>query len=484
MRFTIKYKLFLTLLLTTIVVVASMVFLVKWSFERGFLEYVNRVEQEMHNNLVTNLADAYKGKGSWDFLKEDPRQWKDIHRSSIPIPALGEGREEARQQFRPRQRAEKDGPESLSNRPHRKPPFGKRRGGRDCLLDENKIAITRCRSPESEMKLKNIVVDEQIVGYLAISPRKKLSERHDLQFSQQQHRFLLILGFCIVLISAVVAFPVSRQLVKPINKLTGATRKLAAGEYQSRVNVGSSDELGDLSRDFNTLAMTLENNEQARQQWIADISHELRTPLSVLRAEIEALQDGVRQMTPERLNSLHSEVMNLNRLVNDLYELSMSDIGALNYQKQLIDVSETLNKTLESHQDEFDSKNITVAFEPDSKPRQINADPERLQQLFSNLLINTLRYTDAGGKLEIKLDRDKSRVLIIFEDSAPGVPDDDIPHLFERLYRVESSRNRETGGTGLGLAICKNIVEAHEGNIVAETSTLGGLKITIDLPVV
>ena len=220
------------------------------------------------------------------------------------------------------------------------------------------------------------------------------------------------------------------------------------------------------------------------QQWIADISHELRTPLSVLRAEIEALQDGVRQMTPERLNSLHSEVMNLNRLVNDLYELSMSDIGALNYQKQLIDVSETLNKTLESHQDEFDSKNITVAFEPDSKPRQINADPERLQQLFSNLLINTLRYTDAGGKLEIKLDRDKSRVLIIFEDSAPGVPDDDIPHLFERLYRVESSRNRETGGTGLGLAICKNIVEAHEGNIVAETSTLGGLKITIDLPVV
>jgi two-component system, OmpR family, sensor histidine kinase BaeS len=484
MRFTIKYKLFLTLLLTTIVVVASMVFLVKWSFERGFLEYVNRVEEEMHNNLVTNLADAYKGNSSWDFLKENPRQWREIHRSSIPIPALTEAREEAHQQFRPHQRAEKGPSEPSSSRQHRKPPFGKRRGGRDCLLDKNKQAITRCRSLESEMKLTDIVVDGQTVGYLAISPRKKLSERHDLQFSQRQHRFLLILGFCMVLISAVVAFPVSRQLVKPINILTEATRKLAAGKYQSRVNVNSSDELGNLSRDFNSLAMTLENNEKARQQWIADISHELRTPLSVLRGEIEALQDGVREMTPDRLNSLHSEVMNLNRLVNDLYELSMSDIGALNYQKQVIDVAETLNKTLESHRDEFDSKNITVSFAADNESVQINADPARLQQLFSNLLINTLRYTNAGGKLELKLDSDRSQALIFFEDSSPGVPDNDIPHLFERLYRVESSRNRETGGTGLGLAICKNIVEAHEGNIVAEASALGGLKITIKMPIV
>ena len=438
----------------------------------------------MHNNLVSNLADAYKGKGSWDFLKENPRQWKEIHRLSIPIPALAEAREEAQQQFRPRQRPENDDPESFSNRHYRKSPFGKHRGGRDCLLDENKEAITRCRFHEGEMKLKDIVVDGQIVGYLSISPRKKLSERHDLQFSQQQHRFLLLLGFCVVLISVVVAFPVSRQLVKPIKILTAATRKLAAGDYRSRINVSSSDELGDLSRDFNSLAMTLENNEQARQQWIADISHELRTPLSVLRAEIEALQDGVRQLTADRIDSLHSEVMNLNRLVNDLYELSMSDIGALNYQKQVVDVSETLSLTLESHRDEFDSKNITVVFEPDGKSRQINADPERLQQLFSNLLTNTLRYTNAGGKLEIRLDDDKSRVFIVFEDSTPGVPDNDIPHLFERLYRVESSRNRETGGTGLGLAICKNIVEAHEGNIIADASSIGGLKIVIDLPIV
>jgi two-component system sensor histidine kinase BaeS len=483
MRFTINYKLFLTLLLTAIAVVTSMVFLVKWSFERGFLEYVNKVEQKMHNNLVINLSEAYEGNGSWDFLRANPRRWRDIHRSSIPAPESGDHSEQAQKQFIPHQRSEKDGPGSLLNRQHRKPPFRQHRGGRDCLLDINKEPITRCRAPLAEMKLKDIVVNGQSVGYLAISPRKKLSDRHDLQFSRQQHRFLLILGFCIVLISALVAFPVSRQLVKPIKILTGATRKLAAGEYQSRVAVDSSDELGDLSRDFNTLAMTLENNEQARKQWIGDISHELRTPLSILRGEIEALQDGVRQLTPERIDSLHSEVMNLNRLVNDLYELSMSDIGALNYQKQLIDVSAILKLTLESYQDEFDSRNITVAFEPDSKFRKVNADPDRLQQLFTNLLTNTLRYTDAGGNLEIKIDNDKNRVLIIFEDSAPGVPDNDIPHLFERLYRVESSRNRKTGGTGLGMAICKNIVEAHAGKIIAEASGMGGLKITIELPI-
>ncbi len=482
MRFTIKHKLFLTLLLATLAVVAIMIVVIKWSFERGFLEYVNKVEQEVHSNLVINLADAYKENGSWDFIRENPRQWYEIHRSSMPVSEeVGGHRHHSRNPGMYDKKRE-GGPKSLSERGHRPPPRGKHRRGKVCLLDENKRAITHCRDNGEELKLREIVVDDKKIGYLASSPRKKLSQEHDLHFSQKQHRFLLLLGLCIALVSVLVALPVSRQLIKPIKILADATRKLAAGQYQARVNVDSSDELGDLSRDFNSLAITLESNEQARKQWIADISHELRTPLSVLRGEIEALQDGLREVNTERLASLHNQVMNLNRLVNDLYELSMSDIGALNYQKESINGVALVTRTMSSLRDEYENKNIAINLDGDNKSILIFADGDRLQQLFVNLMTNSLRYTDEGGELGIKIKELEKSMQVIMEDSAPGVSDDDLTHLFERLYRVDSSRNRKTGGTGLGLAICKNIVDAHEGSISAESSSLGGLKIIIELP--
>jgi len=482
MRFTIKYKLFLTLLLVTVAVVATMVFLVKWSFERGFLEYVNKVEEEIHNNLVSNLAAAYRENGSWEFIREDPRRWKEIRRSSMPIPDGNEASEDSIAQARPPSRPDDGERGSAAGQWRRPPPFGRYGRGRECLLDEKQEPVTYCRPRDSEMRIKDIVVDGKTVGYLATSPRRKLSEGHDLQFSEQQHRFLLLVGLCIALISMLVAFPVSRRLVLPIKLLAEATKKLTSGQYQTRVSVESSDELGDLSRDFNRLAMTLENNEHARQQWIADISHELRTPLSVLRAEIEALQDGLREVNADRLDSLHNQVMHLNRLVNDLYELSMSDIGALNYQKEAIDVAAVLGRSIESRGDEYAAKQIKVTFAWNGEAVQVFADDERLQQLFSNLLTNALRYTDVGGELRVALQNQESNLLITLEDSVPGVAESDLPHLFERLYRVDNSRNRKTGGTGLGLAICKNIVDAHEGSISATASALGGLKISIILP--
>lgn len=481
MRFTIKYKLLLTLLLVTFTVVTTMMFLIKWSFERGFLEYVNKVGQEIHNNLVINLAEAYRENSNWDFIREDPRQWKQIRRSSMPVSEGNEVPEERLAQNRPPYRAD-DEPGQASRQWQRPPPFVRHGRGRECLLDRHKVAVTHCRLHKNEMQIKDIVVDGATVGYLATSPRRKLSEGHDLQFSEQQHRFFLLAGLCIALLSMLVAFPVSRRLVLPIKLLAEATRKLTSGQYQTRITVASSDELGDLSRDFNRLATTLENNEQARQQWIADISHELRTPLSVLRGEIEALQDGLREVNAVRLDSLHNQVMNLNRLVNDLYELSMSDIGALNYQMQVIDVVTVLDRSIASRRDEFAAKQIKLTFDSDADAVLVFADDSRLQQLFSNLLTNALRYTDAGGELRVTLQNQQSKLLITLEDSAPGVAASDLPHLFERLYRVDNSRNRKTGGTGLGLAICKNIVDAHEGSISAAASLSGGLKISIALP--
>lgn len=456
-----------------------MVALMKWSFEKGFLEYVNKLEEETHANLVENLAEAYSQNGDWSFLEGNHRAWKQIHRASIAIPEPENGikmETEMRPSDKDAHGQRRYGPPGT---PHH---FSRLRKGRECVLDAMKTPLVHCRSRTEDLRLKEIVVDNQVVGYLGSAPRNKLRHRRDIRFSEKQTRFFVILGICIACVSILLAFPVARQLVRPVKSLADASKKLASGDYTTRIDVNSSDELGDLSRDFNSLAQTLEANEKARQQWIADISHELRTPLSVLRAEIESLQDGVRELNATRLTSLHNEVMNLNRLVNDLYELSMSDIGALNYQKTNLDVTEIMSRTINIFETEFEAKNISVDFTYKQGLRPVFADSTRLQQLFTNILMNSLRYTNDEGSIQIDISEEKSQMTININDSAPGVADKDLPQLFDRLFRVDASRNRQSGGTGLGLAICRNIVEAHSGTIEAMHSDAGGLNIRIELP--
>ncbi|HEY5512537.1 MAG TPA: ATP-binding protein, partial [Geomonas sp.] len=280
-----------------------------------------------------------------------------------------------------------------------------------------------------------------------------------------------------------LSLPLANRLVLPIRRLAASMHRLASGEFDIRVAVGPLDELGQLARDFNTLALSLENTEQARRRWVADISHELRTPLSILRGEIEAIQDGVRQADSDSMCSLHAEVMRLNRLVDDLYQLSLFDIGALSYRKIDLDLRALLADAVASFRAEFDQKGISLEADfPPGSNFFVFADPGRLHQLFDNLLDNALKYTDPGGELSVRLECRGDLATVELADSAPGVAPQELERLFDRLYRVESSRNRALGGAGLGLAICKNIVEAHEGSIRALPSPKGGVLISIELP--
>ncbi|PID49631.1 MAG: hypothetical protein CR991_06320 [Proteobacteria bacterium] len=287
------------------------------------------------------------------------------------------------------------------------------------------------------------------------------------------------------LISLLVTFLLSRQMVKPISLLRRGIRELTDGNYATRIHTVGCDELGQLSHDFNHLAARLQQHEQARQQWMMDITHELRTPLSILRGEIEAIQDDINTANPQTIQSLHQETLHLQRLVDDLYALSMSDNGALSYQKERVDIIQILRDSINQFTQRFHEQ--ALELNTDTLLKQavyLHGDAQRLQQLFHNLLKNSLRYTDSPGLVHIsaQLELDKHTITIIFEDSAPGVPNDSLPKLFERLYRVEHSRNRTTSGAGIGLSICHNIVTAHNGAIQATHSHLGGLKITLRLP--
>jgi len=461
----------------------------QWSFDRGFLNYINKQDQQAHEAFAKIMADEWARTESWQPLKNNRHRWGSLLASEFGIsaPPLHErglrpppprhdpsGAFNQSRQINNNRLSDRNRPPPLGP----KPPF---------LLDENKTIIFGREESLKELILYPITViqhnESKLVGFLGQMPKKELTDQLDLSFVEQQSDTFMLVAALMVLISILAALPIAAHLVKPIKRLMQGTQKLTSGQYETNIPVTSKDELGQLSENFNSLANTLKENEKARRQWVADISHELRTPLAVLKGEIEAIQDGIRTATPDAINSLHSEVEHLNRLIGDLYELSMSDIGALNYQKQNINFCEILNSTLDSFSFEFEQQNIKLIHTPPStRACFVYADAVRLKQLFSNLLKNTLRYTDAPGELHIESETTATEIRLHFKDSAPGVSQQELGLLFERLYRVEASRNRALGGAGLGLSICNNIVNAHDGNIHAQASPFGGIWVTVTLP--
>jgi two-component system sensor histidine kinase BaeS len=215
---------------------------------------------------------------------------------------------------------------------------------------------------------------------------------------------------------------------------------------------------------------------------VADISHELRTPLAILGGEIEAIQDGLQDLSYESIGSLQVEVFRLNRLVDDLYQLALSDVGALAYRKFDVNLTDILCEAIDRARQKLAERSLTLSALLLQDPVIVFADAERLAQLFDNLLENSQKYTDAGGTIDISLESDTGCATVNIKDSAPGVTEEERGKLFDRLYRVEGSRSRLSGGAGLGLAICRNIVAAHEGAIEAFHSPFGGIWIRITLP--
>ncbi len=477
LKFNIKYRIFLAILVATAAVVLSMSLIVRWSFNRGFLQYVNTVEQDRLENLAGELEQSFAENGSWEFLRNQPVNWLRLMIRTLPPGTVGP-EQLARLERRLERRAER------GERPAREPAPGPvaQFEKRVFLLDADHLPVFGPAEGAAELEPRPLLQNSRVIGYLGLIPRRGLEDAHQLRFVKEQKGTLGLVAGVMLLVSALISLPLAQRLVRPLKGLAEATHRLTAGHYTTRVPVSGDDELGQLARDFNTLALTLEQNERTRRQWVADISHELRTPLAVLRGEIEALQDGVRQPTPEAVGSLHAEVLHLARLIDDLYQLALSDLGSLDYRKEDLDLTATLGMALEGFRAAFAHQSLTLQADLPKHALPCFGDPDRLHQLFVNLLKNSLNYTDPGGRLEIRLTTAGRRALIDFQDSAPGVPPAALERIFERLYRVDSSRSRATGGAGLGLAICRNIVEAHGGLIHAAPSPLGGVWLHIELP--
>ena len=459
----ISGKLFIAILATCIVLLISMHWAVRISFERGFIDYIKRGNEQRLQLLSDALAEQYEQHGNWRFLRNNDRFIFQILRS-----------------FEHDNNEDKQPPGPPGPPGPGMPPHGWRT--QFWVVDQNaRVMVGPREAVPHDGNRRCIIVNGMEVGAVVASPVERLTRNTDINFDKQQRRTSWLIVALATLLAALATFPLARGLIAPVRRLVEGTHKLAAGDFSTRVPVTSGDELGKLAQDFNQLASTLEKNQQMRRDLMADISHELRTPLAVLRGELEAIQDGVRKFTPESVTSLQAEVATLTKLVNDLHQLSMSDEGALAYQKSPVDIISLLEIAADAFRERLASRGLTLNLAL-AESATVFGDPDRLMQLFNNLLENSLRYTDSGGQVLIRTTLDSQHIVMEFADSGPGVTDEQLTKLCERFYRTEGSRNRASGGSGLGLAICANIVTAHGGRLGVEHSPFGGVSIKVELP--
>jgi len=303
-------------------------------------------------------------------------------------------------------------------------------------------------------------------------------------FLIEQQRNLAILGATCLALAIIAAALLSASFRRPIHRLVEGARRLGAGQIDTRLNLRRSDELGELARTFDQLAAQLEAAESSRREWVANTSHELRTPLAVLRAQLEALRDGVRAPSPENIELVMRQALTLGKLVDDLGALARSDMGQLDYSLASVDVWALVTETAQTFADRFSTAGLALAASPAPAQATVHGDAGRLRQVLVNLLENSLRYTDRGGRVQITGEASGATLKLTIDDTSPGVPPASLARLGERFYRADASRSRQLGGAGLGLALSRQIVEAHGGQLDFSASPLGGLRATLTLTLV
>ena len=292
------------------------------------------------------------------------------------------------------------------------------------------------------------------------------------------------------LVAVLASLFISRQVVNPIRAMQTASQRIAEGHYDERVNVagdlsrGELDELAQLAISFNQMANKLEQTELLRRQLIGDVAHELRTPLTTIKGYMEGLIEGVLPSNEETFHQLWREVDRLQRLVNDLQELSQVEAGAYKLKLKPVGLIDLISAVARRLDPQFEEKGVSLDMDFPPKLAMVRVDEDRINQVLVNLMGNALQYTPSGGKVSVKVQQRDEEVQVTVSDTGIGIPGEHLPHIFARFYRVDKSRVRPGGGSGIGLTIAKHLVEAHRGRIWAESRGAGkGSTFVFTLPV-
>ena len=292
---------------------------------------------------------------------------------------------------------------------------------------------------------------------------------------------LILSGLLAVAVAMILTFFVSRRILSPIESLSKVSRQTARRDFSARAEVKYRDEVGELARTFNSMVEELARTEELRRNLVADVAHELRTPVTNIRGYVEGIADGVIKADDATWGSIHSEILLLTRLIEDLQDLALAESGQMQLHLQPCDMSCLVQGAVASIHPQAQAKQISLTLE-DSPGLPIDADPQRIGQVLRNLLVNAVTNTPEDGTIKVHAYGHNGRVHLSVKNSGPGIPAEDLARIFERFYRVDKSRSRATGGVGLGLTITKHLVEAHGGTIEAFSQPDGEIEILITLP--
>jgi len=469
-RFRIAHQLALLMAGAVVLAVLGVGALSLWSLRSGFNDYLQQRDEEQLTRLVKLVERRAVADPSMAWLRDDREAMRELmdeltgrgaRRPGPPPPPPGFGRSPP-----------PDAP-IAGNLPDRVVIFdahGERLGGHE-------------QAPGLPRSVRAVLVNGTTVATLEMSP-ELAPEGGDAIFLQRQTKGLVGAALLMALLSMWVAWWVAGRWSRPLQALQLATHRIASGHRAQLLVPEGSLEIAQLMEDVNTMTQSLSRLENARRLWIAQISHELRTPLSVLHGEIESIEDGARQPTPAVMAGLRDEVLQLTRLVNDLYTLSVADVEGLQCEFTPGDAPGLLLRASQRFELQASQRGLALSLPaPVSEPISAFWDFGRVEQLLGNLLSNSLCYTDAPGVVRVQWHFSKNALSLTVEDSAPGVPPADLSQLFEPLFRVERARQRGADhGSGLGLSIVRTIVLAHGGKVTASHSTLGGLRICVELP--
>lgn len=464
-------KLLLSMAAAGALALAALALALNWRLGQGFVDFINAADAERLPAVASVLSSHYRINGNWRQLEGSGRQWRQI---------LQRARELDEQQSDPGPRNEGPAPARERRARHAEPwaPLWSRLTVYDI---DRKPVIGRYDYGESARRLA-VDVDGETVGWIGLHEVTEVRSRVAESFLDDQRQGLLLASLVMVAILGLSAAILARAWTRPINRIGGVTRRLAGGDFVARVGPAGSDEIGELARDIDFLAHSLGEADTARKRWMADTAHELRTPLAIVKGELEALLDGIRPLDRDAIVSLHAEANHLGALIEELRELALADAGALDYHMEALDLADLVRECLDGNAGRFRAHSLHVDAALPASPVIVQGDARRLRQLVENLLENSLRYTDAGGELRVRLTAERDSAALCIEDSAPGVRTDLLTVLFDPFVRGDNARSRASGGSGLGLAICRRIVDAHRGTIRASASPLGGIAIDVRLP--
>ena len=344
--------------------------------------------------------------------------------------------------------------------------------------DGSQTVVRPLRGPISNDE--KVVVNGKIVGLVRVSPGNgSLLTPEEAHLQHSLNRLHLVAAIASVVAALIIALLFAETLSRPLRRIRRTAEQIEHGDLSARVAPGGDAEMRAVGHALNRLAETLDHEEQMRKQSVADLAHELRTPVHGLLSRIEAAQDGVLADEQANLVAMHTEAMRLTRLLDDLSRLSDAERPGLLLEKQSVDLADVARAAAAAFGPRFEDAGIQ--FSASIMSAIVNGDPDRLGQITDNLLSNALRYTEPGGKVELRVAPSAGNAVLEVSDSGIGIAPDDLKHIFKRFWRGERSRSRATGGTGIGLAIVSELVAAHDGRIEVDSDLGQGTRFRVFL---